>query len=752
MVLDSDSISEGITNLYYTSARFDSDFSGKSTSDLSEGSNLYFTDARADARVNLQTGSNLDLSSKSTSDLSEGTNLYYTDARFDTRLATKDTDDVSEGTTNLYYTDTRSRAAVSVSGDLAYNSGTGVFSFTERTDAEVQALITAGTGVTVSGGQVSIGQAVASSDSPTFANMTLSGTGSIKVPSGTTAQRDATPANGMFRYNSEDAQFEGYADGAWGAIAGGGSGSFSTDIFAGDGSTVNFTVTSSVSDENNLMVFIDGVFQAQNSYSVSGTTLTFSTAPANGRVITVYHAKAVSIGTPSDNSVGITQLDVSDGTNGQVLTTDGAGTLSFSTVSGTTINNNADNRIITGSGTANTLNGESTLTFDGSNLNLNTTSPTLTIESGDSQDSKILFREDGSSAVSLFYEGSAGTGTSNNLHIRRELGGSETNLVTFGLDGDVGIGTDSPSSGAVGGKVLHLVNSGGTASIRVDRSDASTTGTLSITSGNGSNSIFCTGNKPLNISTNSLTRMTVDGSGNVGIGTDNPSDMLHLKSTGDASIRLESDSDNVTETDNAYIIFSQDGGLVEGYVGYGSGSNDFVLGNVFAAATSLITNNLTRLSIDAGGAVTIGGSLSKGSGSFKIDHPLPAKTDTHHLIHSFIEGPQADNIYRGKVDLVNGSATVNIDTVAGMTEGTFVALNREVQCFTTNESNWDAVKGSVSGNILTIESQNTESTATISWLVIGERQDSHMYDTEWTDDDGKVIVEPLKETATLENA
>jgi hypothetical protein len=154
----------------------------------------------------------------------------------------------------------------------------------------------------------------------------------------------------------------------------------------------------------------------------------------------------IKSGVIGDNVVGITQLNVSDGTNGQVLTTDGSGTLSFSTVSGTTINNNADNRIITGSGTANTLNGESTLTFDGSNLNLNTTSPTLTIESGDSQDSKILFREDGGSAVSLFYEGSAGTGQSNNLHIRRELSGSETNLVTFGLDGDVGIGTDSPDT------------------------------------------------------------------------------------------------------------------------------------------------------------------------------------------------------------------------------------------------------------------------------------------------------------------
>jgi hypothetical protein len=143
-------------------------------------------------------------------------------------------------------------------------------------------------------------------------------------------------------------------------------------------------------------------------------------------------------------------------------------------------------------------------------------------------------------------------------------------------------------------------------------------------------------------------------------------------------------------------------------------------------------------------SVSQNGALSKASGSFKIDHPLEAKTDTHHLVHSFVEAPQADNIYRGKVDLVAGSATANIDTVAGMTEGTFVALNREVQCFTTNESNWDAVKGSVSGNILTIESENSESTATISWLVIGERKDQHMYDTDWTDENGKVIVEPIK--------
>ena len=143
------------------------------------------------------------------------------------------------------------------------------------------------------------------------------------------------------------------------------------------------------------------------------------------------------------------------------------------------------------------------------------------------------------------------------------------------------------------------------------------------------------------------------------------------------------------------------------------------------------------------------GAISKSSGSFCIDHPLPTLQKTHNLVHSFVESPQADNLYRGKATLINGTATVNIDEIAAMTEGTFVLLNREVQCFTSNEADWDAVCGFVNGNILTIKSQNQNSTATISWLVIGERQDKHMYDTDWTDENGKVLVEPLKKTTSL---
>ena len=82
-----------------------------------------------------------------------------------------------------------------------------------------------------------------------------------------------------------------------------------------------------------------------------------------------------------------------------------------------------------------------------------------------------------------------------------------------------------------------------------------------------------------------------------------------------------------------------------------------------------------------------------------------------------------------------------------MTEGTFVALNRDTQCFTTNETSFSSVKGSVSGNILTITSENSSSTDTISWLVIGERQDPNIKSSSITDNDGYLIVESDKVAA-----
>ena len=201
VVLDSDDITEGTTNLYYTNSRFDTQLATKDTDDLSEGAtNQYFTNARADARiaaatandlsdvsytagagidgyvmkynntsgnweaqaeaagavtsVNTQTGAvvldsdditegatnlyytnarfDTQLATKDTDDLSEGaTNLYYTNARFDTQLATKDTDDLSEGATNQYFTNARADARIAAAtandlSDVSYTAGAGI--------------------------------------------------------------------------------------------------------------------------------------------------------------------------------------------------------------------------------------------------------------------------------------------------------------------------------------------------------------------------------------------------------------------------------------------------------------------------------------------------------------------------------------------------------------------------------------------------------------------------------------------------
>ncbi len=77
----------------------------------------------------------------------------------------------------------------------------------------------------------------------------------------------------------------------------GSSSTFAKNTFAGDGSTTAFTLSTSMTNEDGLIVFIDGVYQADNVYTVSGTTLTFATAPVNGRVIEVFQLEGGILGT-----------------------------------------------------------------------------------------------------------------------------------------------------------------------------------------------------------------------------------------------------------------------------------------------------------------------------------------------------------------------------------------------------------------------------------------------------------------------
>lgn len=148
-----------------------------------------------------------------------------------------------------------------------------------------------------------VGQIGVKETAPTVAIDAGNATDAIKVPVGTTGERP-TGAAGMFRYNSTDGQFEGYTT-EWGAIAGSGGGgagssTISRDSFSGDGSTVNFTLSASISDEVNTQVYIDGVYQSKLNYSTSGTTLTFSTAPPTGtNNIEVVHIRSVTVDSAS---------------------------------------------------------------------------------------------------------------------------------------------------------------------------------------------------------------------------------------------------------------------------------------------------------------------------------------------------------------------------------------------------------------------------------------------------------------------
>ena len=136
-----------------------------------------------------------------------------------------------------------------------------------------------------------------------------SATDSMHIPVGTTGQRPGSPAAGYFRFNSTETQFEGYDGSDWGEIGGGGA-TLAVDNFTGDGSDTTFTMGADPLEENNTQVYIDGVYQQKNTYSISGTTLTFSEAPPNTSSVEVVRISAatVSVGTPDDNTVSTVKI------------------------------------------------------------------------------------------------------------------------------------------------------------------------------------------------------------------------------------------------------------------------------------------------------------------------------------------------------------------------------------------------------------------------------------------------------------
>ena len=171
--------------------------------------------------------------------------------------------------------------------------------------------------------------------------------------------------------------------------------------------------------------------------------------------------------------------------------------------------------------------------------------------------------------------------------------------------------------------------------------------------------------------------------------------------------------------------------VTNSYLYYGNYQGTLPSGNVYGV---YILDNVTNY---------FAGSLDvAGTKNFQIKHPVQSLANTHNLVHTVIEGPSADNMYNGMVRLVDGSATINIDTEFGMTQGTFVALNRNIRRSVTNEEGFTAVKCSLAGNILTITAESNTCTDEVFWMVIGQRQDEEIKASNKTDADGYLILEP----------
>ena len=173
-------------------------------------------------------------------------------------------------------------------------------------------------------------------------NILMTGTGAIDVASGTTAQRPRSPSAGMFRFNSQTSEFEGYDGSAWGEIGGsaatgtadlldiasssgtgGGSATFNGSAYRFKLVTKGTSTAVTPANAEILRVSINGVMQQPNDgtgqgdmtdgYVVNGTDIIFDAAPPSGATYFIINMGAtIAIGTPGDNTV--TSAKIVDGT------------------------------------------------------------------------------------------------------------------------------------------------------------------------------------------------------------------------------------------------------------------------------------------------------------------------------------------------------------------------------------------------------------------------------------------------------
>jgi hypothetical protein len=118
-----------------------------------------------------------------------------------------------------------------------------------------------------------------------------SGSSGVVLPTGSSATRPENAAFGMIRYNTDTGYCEFFNGSIWQNMGAGGAINYVVDDFTGDGSTTVFTMSSAVSNTQQIITFVGSIYQDPlTSYTVNGGyDITFTSPPPNTVPINVIH-------------------------------------------------------------------------------------------------------------------------------------------------------------------------------------------------------------------------------------------------------------------------------------------------------------------------------------------------------------------------------------------------------------------------------------------------------------------------------
>jgi hypothetical protein len=193
----------------------------------------------------------------------------------------------NDGTAAIVLTDSTGAVAISTAvsmtgavdvngGNFTFNEGSASVDARFESNGDTHALF-------IDGSEDHVG---VRTSSPAYDLDVGGSTDALRLPNGTTSERP-TGAPGLIRFNTTTGKYEGCQDGSTYVdfATAGDAPTFTKESTTGDGSTTTFSgfFSSAPESANNVFVYIDNVYQEPTeNYSVSGTNITFTSAPHSG--------------------------------------------------------------------------------------------------------------------------------------------------------------------------------------------------------------------------------------------------------------------------------------------------------------------------------------------------------------------------------------------------------------------------------------------------------------------------------------